>query len=83
GFVLIAVSDTGCGIAPHELPKVFNEFSKVESALPTSQGAQLGLFITKSLVSLHGGQMWVESQLGVGTQFCFTLPIQTAPRPKQ
>ncbi len=77
GFVLIAVSDTGCGIAPHELPKVFNEFSKVESAMPTSQGAQLGLFITKSLVGLHGGQMWVESQLGIGTRFCFTLPIDT------
>ncbi|MEP7152157.1 MAG: ATP-binding protein [Nitrospira sp.] len=83
GFVLIAVSDTGCGIAPHELPKVFNEFSKVESALPTSQGAQLGLFITKSLVSLHGGQMWVESELGIGTQFCFTLPIETATPPKK
>ncbi|MBI4000653.1 MAG: GAF domain-containing protein [Nitrospira defluvii] len=83
GFVQIAVSDTGCGIAPHELPKVFNEFSKVESAVPTSQGAQLGLFITKSLVSLHGGQMWVESRLGVGTQFFFTLPIEPAPPPKQ
>lgn len=76
GMVCIAVSDTGCGIAPHELPKVFNEFSKVESALPTSQGAQLGLFITKSLVSLHGGEMWVESQLGVGTKFFFTLPTE-------
>ena len=43
--------------------------------MPTSQGAQLGLFITKSLVTLHGGQMWVESQLGVGTQFYFTLPL--------
>jgi signal transduction histidine kinase len=71
----ITVADTGCGIAADELPLVFNEFSKVESAMPTSQGAQLGLFITKSLVTLHGGQMWVESQLGVGTQFYFTLPL--------
>lgn len=82
GMVRIAVSDTGCGIAPHELPKVFNEFSKVESAVPSSQGAQLGLFITKSLVRLHGGQMSVESQLGVGTQFFFTLPIEPSPPPK-
>lgn len=82
GFVQISVSDTGCGIAPHELPNVFNEFSKVESTMPGSQGAQLGLFITKSLVTLHGGEMWVESQLGVGTQFFFTLPIETAPPPK-
>ena len=79
GSSLSPSSDTGCGIAPHELPKVFNEFSKVESADPSSQGAQLGLFITKSLVGLHGGQIWVESQLGVGTQFCFTLPIETSP----
>jgi signal transduction histidine kinase len=57
------------------LPRVFNEFSKVESAMPTSQGAQLGLFITRSLVSLHGGQMWAESRLGAGTQFFFTLPL--------
>lgn len=83
GFVQISVSDTGCGIAPHELPNVFNEFSKVESTMPASQGAQLGLFITKSLVALHGGEMWVESLLGVGTQFFFTLPIDNAPPPKQ
>ncbi|WHZ17554.1 MAG: multi-sensor signal transduction histidine kinase [Nitrospira sp.] len=83
GFVQISVSDTGCGIAPHELPNVFNEFSKVESTMPASQGAQLGLFITKSLVALHGGEMWVESLLGVGAQFFFTLPIDNAPPPKQ
>lgn len=83
GFVRIVISDSGCGIASHELPKVFNEFSKVESALPASQGAQLGLFITKSLVGLHGGHMCVESQLGVGTQFYFTLPIDPAsPAPE-
>jgi signal transduction histidine kinase len=82
GFAQIAVEDTGCGIASRELPNVFNEFSKVESAMPTSQGAQLGLFITKSLVTLHGGQMWVESQLDVGTQFYFTLPIDNPPPSK-
>jgi signal transduction histidine kinase len=82
GFARISVSDSGCGIAPHELPNVFNEFSKVESTMPASQGAQLGLFITKSLVALHGGEMWVESQLGAGTQFFFTLPIDHAPSPK-
>lgn len=80
--VRITVADTGCGIAPDELPLVFNEFSKVESAMPTSQGAQLGLFITKSLVTLHGGQMWVESRLGAGTQFSFTLPL-SATQPAQ
>ncbi|MBP8200324.1 MAG: GAF domain-containing sensor histidine kinase, partial [Nitrospira sp.] len=78
-YAQITVADTGCGIAPDELPHVFNEFSKVESAMPSSQGAQLGLFITKSLVALHGGQMCVESRLGVGTQFYFTLPLDNSP----
>jgi signal transduction histidine kinase len=82
-FAQIMVSDTGCGIAPHELPKVFNEFSKVESAVPAAQGAQLGLFISKSLVTLHGGQMWVESLPGAGTQFFFTLPIEIEPPSNQ
>jgi signal transduction histidine kinase len=72
-FAQISISDTGCGIAPHELSKVFNEFSKVESTQPAAQGAQLGLFITKSLVKLHGGQIWVDSALGKGSQFSFTL----------
>lgn len=73
-FMRICIVDTGCGISPHEIPKVFNEFSKVESSLPSAQGAQLGLFITKSLVRLHGGQIWAESQLGAGSRFCFTVP---------
>ena len=81
-FAQITVADTGCGIAAGELPLVFNEFSKVESAMPTSQGAQLGLFITKSLVTLHGGQIWVESRVGAGTQFSFTLPL-AATQPAQ
>lgn len=74
GFVELCVADTGCGIAPHELSKVFNEFSKVESTLPGSQGAQLGLFITRNLVMLHGGKITVDSTLGAGSRFCFTIP---------
>ncbi len=75
GFAELRIIDTGCGIAPHEIPKVFNEFSKIESSIPSSQGAQLGLFITKSLVRLHGGEIWAESSLGSGSRFCFTLPL--------
>jgi signal transduction histidine kinase len=74
GFAQICVVDTGCGIAAYEVPRVFHEFSKVESTIPASQGAQLGLFITKSLVKLHGGHIWVVSQLGAGSRFCFTIP---------
>lgn len=81
-YAQVTVADTGCGIAPDQLPHVFTEFSKVESAMPTSQGAQLGLFITRSLVTLHGGQMCVDSELGVGTRFYFTLPLAHPPPSK-
>ena len=75
GFVQTSVADTGCGIDPGHVEKLFQEFSKVPSALPTAQGAQLGLFITKSLVTMHQGTIWVESTLGAGTRFYFTVPV--------
>lgn len=77
GFVQICIADTGCGIAPEHLPRIFNEFSKVPSSMATSQGAQLGLFITKSLIAMHGGRIWLESTQGVGTQVWFTIPMVT------
>jgi len=75
GFVQTCVADTGCGIDPSHLEKLFQEFSKVPSANPTAQGAQLGLFITKSLVTMHRGTIWVESIPGAGTRFYFTVPV--------
>jgi len=78
GFIQTCVADTGCGIDPDHLSKIFNEFSRVPSAMPASQGAQLGLFITRSLVLRHRGDIWVESTPGSGTRFYFTLPIATA-----
>ena len=75
GFVQTSVADTGCGIDPGHIGKLFQEFSKVPSATPTAQGAQLGLFITKSLVTMHRGTIWVESTPGAGTRFYFTVPI--------
>jgi len=75
GFVQICVADTGCGIDPEHLEKLFKEFSKVPSANPSAQGAQLGLFITKSLVMMHRGSIWVESTPGAGTRFYFTMPV--------
>ena len=75
GFVQTSVADTGCGIDPGHLESVFKEFSKVPSANPAAQGAQLGLFITKSLVTMHKGAIWVESMPGAGTRFYFTIPV--------
>ena len=83
GFVQTCIADTGCGIDPSYLANIFEEFSRVPSAMPTSQGAQLGLCITKTLVTMHRGQIWVESQPEVGSRFYFTLPLagsQDEPR---
>jgi signal transduction histidine kinase len=75
GFVQICVSDTGCGIAPEELPKVFERFYRGESVAIENRGAGLGLAITKNLVELHHGRIWAESTPGEGSRFLFTLPI--------
>jgi signal transduction histidine kinase len=78
GMVRTCVTDTGCGIPSEQLDRVFNEFSKVQSTMPTSQGAQLGLFITKSFIAMHNGKIWVESEAGAGSRFYFTLPCSSA-----
>ncbi len=72
--VQVSVADTGCGIPPEHLDSIFHEFSKIPSAMPSAQGAQLGLFITKSFITMHNGRVWVQSTLGSGTRFFFTLP---------
>jgi signal transduction histidine kinase len=76
GMVQISVRDTGCGIPPKELPHIFERFYRGESVAVESRGAGLGLAISKSLVELHGGQIWVDSILGEGSCFYFTLPTQ-------
>ncbi len=68
------VLDTGVGIAKEDLPKVFGKFQQFDSALaPDEKGTGLGLAICKGLVEAHHGTIWVESQLGTGTAFLFTL----------
>jgi signal transduction histidine kinase len=76
GGVLFTVSDTGCGISPDDIPRVFDQFSGINSSFSSNKGAQLGLYITRSLVLLHGGRLWVESTLGEGSRFSVHLPIK-------
>lgn len=74
--VRVGVIDTGIGIAKSDLPKLFGKFVQV-SRLPGAEkkGIGLGLSISKELVERHGGEIWVESKLGVGSRFYFTLPL--------
>jgi len=81
GYLQIGVIDTGCGIPPHELDKVFEQFYRGESGSPDDPRWGLGLAIAKSLVKLHGGRIWVESTPGQGSRFYFTVPI-APPSPR-
>jgi signal transduction histidine kinase len=74
--VLVSVSDTGIGVQSDSLRKLFKPFSQVESSLNRSQeGTGLGLAISKRIILAHSGKIWVESKVGKGTTFYFTLPV--------
>lgn len=74
--VQVAVADTGLGIAPHELELIFNKFYRVEKNGAKTGGAGLGLAIAKRIIQAHGGDLWVESELGEGSCFTFSLPYE-------
>jgi PAS domain S-box-containing protein len=75
--VLIAIADNGIGIAPQDLERVFEPFYRTNQELVNKQpGTGLGLPIVKSLVEMHGGKVWLVSELGKGSTFTFTLPTQ-------
>jgi signal transduction histidine kinase len=75
--LLFSVYDTGEGIAPEDLPHVFDRFYRSEkSRSRATGGAGLGLAITRGIVEAHGGHIWIESELGKGTRVQFILPTQ-------
>jgi len=77
-FVLIEVGDTGRGIAPDHHELIFREFAQVDSSASRAHhGTGLGLTIARRFVELHGGRIWVESELGFGSRFYFTLPVRS------
>ncbi|MBI4598044.1 MAG: PAS domain S-box protein [Candidatus Omnitrophica bacterium] len=79
GHIVCAVADTGRGISKEDLPRVFSKFQQFGRTPGAGEkGTGLGLAIVKSLVELHGGTIWVESQANQGTTFTFTLPVYSA-----
>lgn len=77
GTFTVAVSDTGAGIAEADQQKVFEEFQQADSSSTRKQGGTgLGLTIAKKIIEMHGGRIWVESSLGKGSTFSFTLPVR-------
>ena len=75
-FIFIEIEDSGKGISPHDQEAIFEAFTQIDRQEgPGAKGTGLGLSITKRIVSLHGGTIWVESDIGKGSRFTFTLPI--------
>lgn len=77
--ILVSVKDTGIGIKKEDFPKVFREFEQIDASITREYGGTgLGLALTKKLVELHGGRIWLESEAGKGTQISFVLPQEIA-----
>jgi signal transduction histidine kinase len=75
-MVEVSVADTGIGIAPEDQAAVFEEFRQVGTADKKAEGTGLGLALSRKFIELHGGRIWVKSQLGAGSTFTFTLPLR-------
>jgi len=77
-FILCSITDTGIGIVAKDIPIVFEEFRQLDSSTSRqAEGTGLGMPISKRLVEMHGGRLWVESKVGMGSTFSFTLPASS------
>jgi GAF domain-containing protein len=76
GSVEVSVADTGVGIAPGDQEAVFEEFRQVGTADKKVEGTGLGLTLCRKFIELHGGKIWVKSQIGEGSTFTFTVPVR-------
>ncbi len=82
GSLQISVTDTGIGIKPEDIKRIFARFQQLDSKTARGyQGTGLGLALTRKFVEMHGGKIWVESELGKGSMFTFTIPLR--PKSKE
>ena len=77
--VQVAIRDTGHGLAPADLDLIFNKFYRVADGRSADDTVGLGLPLVKKIIEAHGGDIWVQSQLGIGSTFTFSLPVADTP----
>ena len=78
--IVVSVHDTGIGMKPEDLPKLFREFEQIDGSYTRRyQGTGLGLALCRRFVEMHGGRIWAESQFGTGSTFTFTIPREARP----
>jgi signal transduction histidine kinase len=84
GLLTYRVSDTGMGIAPDKIGNLFTEFKQTDATIASEYGGTgLGLSISKKFIEMHGGRIWVESELGKGSSFIFELPLRVEEESKE
>ena len=80
GLLTWRVTDTGIGIPPDKIDSLFTEFKQTDATIASEYGGTgLGLSITKKFIEMHGGRIWIESELGKGSTFLFEIPLRVSP----